>query len=113
MRKLPRAPIMTQTRKMTSTSEEKSQDNPLTYTKAKNTERQSTLFMVTAPYSSENVSDADFVFFLVAKMIADTASLEFVARGRAINEMKKEGMLVASEKLFTASTSGSAKTAAI
>ena len=46
-------------------------------------------------------------------MIADTASLEFVAKGKAINEMKKEGMLVALEKLSTASTNGSAKTAAI
>lgn len=46
-------------------------------------------------------------------MIADTASLELVANGNAMNEMKKDGMLVASEKLSTASTSGSAKAAAI
>lgn len=46
-------------------------------------------------------------------MIADTASLELVAKGKAINEMKKEGILVAFEKLSTASTSGSANTAAI
>jgi hypothetical protein len=46
-------------------------------------------------------------------MIADTASLELVANGRAINEMKKVGILVASEKLSTASTRGSAKAAAI
>lgn len=36
-----------------------------------------------------------------------------VASGRAMNEMKKEGMLVALEKLLTASTRGSAKTAAM
>lgn len=33
--------------------------------------------------------------------------------GSAMNEMKKEGMLVAVEKLSTASTRGSANTAAI
>uniref|UniRef100_A0A7C9AGV5 Uncharacterized protein n=1 Tax=Opuntia streptacantha TaxID=393608 RepID=A0A7C9AGV5_OPUST len=67
--------------------------------------------MVTDPYISENVSDAEFLLFLLAKMIADTASLEFVARGKAMNEMKNEGIPVASEKLLTESTSGSAKTA--
>lgn len=46
-------------------------------------------------------------------MIAETASLEFVAKGIAINEMKKEGMFVALEKLVTESTSGSANAAAI
>ena len=46
-------------------------------------------------------------------MIADTASLELVARGSAMNEMKNVGMLVASEKLSTASTRGSANAAAI
>ena len=46
-------------------------------------------------------------------MIADTASLELVAKGSTINEMKKEGMLVASEKLSTASTKGSANAAAM
>lgn len=45
-------------------------------------------------------------------MIADTDSLELVTKGSTINEMKKEGMLVASEKLSTASTKGSAKAAA-
>lgn len=45
-------------------------------------------------------------------MIADTDSLELVTKGSTINEMKKEGMLVASEKLSTASTKGSANAAA-
>ena len=36
-----------------------------------------------------------------------------VAKGSAINEMKKDGMLVASEKLSTASTNGSANAAAM
>ena len=46
-------------------------------------------------------------------MIADTASLEFVASGNTMNEMKKDGILVAAEKLPTASTKGSANAAAI
>jgi hypothetical protein len=46
-------------------------------------------------------------------MIAETASLELVAMGIAMNEMKNEGILVAFEKLCTASTSGSANAAAI
>lgn len=46
-------------------------------------------------------------------MIAETASLELVAKGNAMNEMKKEGILVAVEKLPTASTRGSANAAAI
>lgn len=46
-------------------------------------------------------------------MIAETASLELVANGRAMNEMKKVGILVALEKLSTASTKGSAKAAAM
>ena len=63
--------------------------------------------------TSENVKEAVLCFFLVAKIMADTASLELVARGSAINEMKKVGMLVAVEKLSTASTRGSANAAAI
>lgn len=63
--------------------------------------------------TSENVRDADRNFFLLANIIADTASLELVAKGRAMNDMKKEGMLVALEKLSTASTRGSANAAAI
>lgn len=63
--------------------------------------------------TSENVKEAVLIFFLLAKIIADTASLELVARGSAMNEIKKVGMLVASEKLSTTSTSGSANAAAI
>nr|GMC70231.1 hypothetical protein TEA_007235 [Ipomoea batatas] len=46
-------------------------------------------------------------------MIAETASLELVANGSATNEMKKEGIFVAVEKLSTASTRGSANAAAM
>lgn len=49
----------------------------------------------------------------LAKIIAETASLELVANGRAINEIKNAGMLVALEKLCTTSTKGSAKAAAM
>lgn len=63
--------------------------------------------------TSEKVREADLSFFPLANIIADTASLELVASGRAINEMKKEGMLVALEKLLTASTKGSANAAAM
>lgn len=63
--------------------------------------------------TSENVREEVRCFFLLAKIIAETASLEFVANGIAMKEMKKEGILVASEKLSTASTSGSANMAAI
>lgn len=63
--------------------------------------------------TSEKVKEVVLCFFLLAKMIAETASLEFVAKGIAINEMKKEGMFVALEKLVTESTSGSANAAAI
>lgn len=62
--------------------------------------------------TSENVSEDVLCFFRLAKMSAETASLEFVANGIAMNEIKKEGMFVASEKLSTAPTSGSANTAA-
>lgn len=64
--------------------------------------------MVAAPYSSEKVSEAVLCLFLLANIIAETASLEFVAKGRAIKEMKKVGIPEAPEKLSTASTSGSA-----
>jgi hypothetical protein len=37
-------------------------------------------------------------FFLLAKMMAETTSLELVASGRAMKEMKKDGMRVALEK---------------
>ena len=53
MRKLPKRPITTHTMKITSTSDEKSHVNPLKYTRAKNTDRQRRLFMVTAPYSCD------------------------------------------------------------
>lgn len=62
--------------------------------------------------TSEKVKDADLSFFLLANITADTASLALVARGRAMNDIKNEGILVALEKLSTASTRGSAKTAA-
>jgi len=113
VRRQPKTPITRQTIKITSTSDEKSHVSPLMYTSAKKTDRHSKLFIVTAPYISENVKDADLSFFLLANMIADTASAELVARGNAMKEMKKEGMLVAVEKLSTASTNGSAKAAAI
>lgn len=58
--------------------------------------------------TSEKVSEAVLCFFLLANIIAETASLELVAKGRAIKEMKKVGIPVASEKLSTASTRGSA-----
>lgn len=63
--------------------------------------------------TSENVSEAVCLLSRLAKIIADTASLEFVARGRKMKEMKKAGILVASEKLSTTSTRGSANAAAI
>ena len=49
----------------------------------------------------------------LANIIADTASLELVNKGSTMNEMKKAGILVASEKLSTASTRGSAKQTAM
>lgn len=67
----------------------------------------------TEKQTSENVNEAVLIFLRLAKIIADTASLELVAKGKAINEMKNEGILVASEKLSTASTRGSANAAAI
>ena len=63
--------------------------------------------------TSEKVREQVLCFFLLAKMMAETASLELVASGRAMNEMKKDGMCVALEKLWTASTSGSANAAAM
>lgn len=63
-------------------------------------------------HTSEYIKDAILDFFLLAKIRVDTTSLE-LAKGRMTNEMKKEGMLVAVEKLSTASTRGSAVTAAI
>lgn len=63
--------------------------------------------------TSEKVREQVRCFFLLAKMMAETASLELVASGRAMNEMKKDGMWVALEKLWTVSTSGSANAAAI
>ncbi|THG11468.1 hypothetical protein TEA_007235 [Camellia sinensis var. sinensis] len=80
---------------------------------AKKTDKQRRLFMVAAPYNSEKVNEADLCLFLLEKIIAVTDSLEVVAKGNAINEMKKDGMLVASEKLSTASTNGSANAAAM
>jgi hypothetical protein len=62
--------------------------------------------------TSEKVSEQVLCFFLLVKMIAETASLELVARGRAMKEIK-DGMCVALEKLWTASTSGSANAAAM
>lgn len=59
--------------------------------------------------TSEYVSEAVLCFFRLAKMIADTASPELVANGNTTKEMKKDGMLVASEKLSTASIRGFAK----
>lgn len=49
--------------------------------------------------TSENVSDKVRCFFRRAKIIAETASLELVAKGIAMKERKKEGICVASEKL--------------
>lgn len=46
-------------------------------------------------------------------MIAETASLELVAKGKAMKEMKKDGIPVAAEKLLTVSTKGSANAAAM
>jgi hypothetical protein len=63
--------------------------------------------------TSEKVREQVLCFFLLAKMMAETASLELVASGRAMNEMKKDGMCVALEKLWTVSTSGSANAAAM
>lgn len=64
-------------------------------------------------HTSENVRDKVRCFFRLAKIMAETASLELVAKGIAMKEMKKDGILVALEKLCTASTSGSANAAAI
>jgi hypothetical protein len=64
-------------------------------------------------HTSEKVRDKVRCFFRLAKIIAETASLELVAKGIAMKEMKKEGIFVALEKLWTASTSGSANAAAI
>lgn len=46
-------------------------------------------------------------------MMAETASLELVAKGKAMKEMKKDGIPVAAEKLLTVSTKGSANAAAM
>lgn len=46
-------------------------------------------------HTSEKVKEEVFCFFLLAKIMAETASLEFVANGIAIKDIKKEGMLVA------------------
>lgn len=62
--------------------------------------------------TSEKVNEADLCFFREAKMIAETASLELVANGKKMNDMKKDGILVAVEKPSTASTKGSANKAA-
>lgn len=64
-------------------------------------------------YTSEKVKEAFLRLLRDAKMIAETASLELVAKGSTTKEMKNEGMLVAVEKLSTASTKGSANAAAI
>lgn len=48
--------------------------------------------------TSENVKEADLRFFLLAKIMAETASLELVASGSAMNDMKKVGIFVALEK---------------
>ena len=63
--------------------------------------------------TSEKVNEAVCLLSRLAKIIADTASLELVAKGSAMKEMKKAGILVASEKLSTTSTRGSANAAAI
>ena len=63
--------------------------------------------------TSEKVKEAVCLLSRLAKMIADTASLELVAKGRTMKEMKKAGMLVTSENSSTASTKGSANAAAI
>lgn len=71
------------------------------------------LFIVTPPHSSEKVKEAVLIFLRDAKMMADTASLELVAKGKAMKEMKKDGIPVAAEKLLTVSTKGSANAAAM
>ena len=63
--------------------------------------------------TSIKVDEVVSLFRLLAEIITDTASLELVARGRTMKEMKKVGMLVVSEKLSTALIRGSANTAAI
>jgi len=53
-----------------------------------------------------------FLRFLLAKMREEIASLELVAKGVAMKEMKKGEIPEALEKPLMASTRGSAKTAA-
>lgn len=63
--------------------------------------------------TSEKVNEAVLIFLREAKMMAETASLELVAKGKAMKEMKKDGIPVAAEKLLTVSTKGSANAAAM
>lgn len=50
-------------------------------------------------HTSEKVKEEVFCFFLLAKIMAETASLESLANGIAIKDIKKEGIFVAWEKL--------------
>lgn len=76
-------------------------------------DKQRILKKVWRKITSENVKEADLSFFLLANMMAETASLELVANGRAMNDMKKVGIFVAVEKFWTESTRGSANAAAM
>lgn len=59
--------------------------------------------------TSENVNFPTMLgFFLLTRSRADTTSLH-PAKGRMMNEIKKEGIVVAMAKLSTTSTRGSAK----
>lgn len=49
--------MTTQTIRITSTSDEKSHVNPLAYTRARKTDRQRRLFIVTAPYNCKVPSE--------------------------------------------------------
>ena len=71
VRKLAKTPKRRQTTRITNTSDEKSHVNPLMYTRAKKTERQSKLFIVTAPYICQKKKrkylDASFVMAKINK----------------------------------------------
>jgi hypothetical protein len=62
--------------------------------------------------TSEKEREQVLRFFLLAVMVMETASLDLTS-GRAMKETKKEGMCMASEKLWTTSTRGSANAAAM
>lgn len=73
-------------------------------TRAMKTLKHMVLFMVTAPYTCEYVSEIFFFFFFAAKVREDTSSLALDANGVITNDTKKAGRVVALANALTAST---------